>query len=278
MNPLKTANGALASYTPNQKYYDTAGVVQFHKEDLQLWPVEAAVLSSLANEIRDQPILDIGIGAGRTTPYLQNISADYTGIDYSEKMIEAAKEKYGGANLLVCDARRMSAFHDGQFKAAFFFGGGICDMSGADRMLTLREVHRVLQGDGIFVLAAHNLDVRIAQPCPFPDWDWLGRPMATVKDNLRRMRAYISFWANRASRKIHDKGYAVLMDYEDCYDEWTKTPGMLLRTYYITRKLQVRQMLDTGFSSAHIVDKAGRIMDEQEEVKQGFLMCIARKG
>src|SRR5215467_15456610 len=141
-----------------QVYYNEPEVLRHYVHPGGLYPPETVLLSRIKDELQGQPILDIGMGGGRTTPYLQSISQAYTGIDLSEGMIRSARQRFPGANLLVCDARDLSRFQDGQFVGTFFLGGGIDEVDVEDRMQVLREINRVLRRNGVFILATHNLD------------------------------------------------------------------------------------------------------------------------
>ena len=46
-------------------------------------PGERAALESVRPDATDQPILDLGVGAGRTIPLVLPISRDYVGLDYT---------------------------------------------------------------------------------------------------------------------------------------------------------------------------------------------------
>src|SRR5580692_8559610 len=47
-----------------------------------LFEAERIILDKLRPSLKDRKLLDIGIGGGRTTRFLLEISRDYTGIDY----------------------------------------------------------------------------------------------------------------------------------------------------------------------------------------------------
>jgi ubiquinone/menaquinone biosynthesis C-methylase UbiE len=127
-------------------------------EHMQGWlePGEQAAVAYVTAEARGRPILDIGVGAGRTTPLLQAISQDYVGIDYTREMVEACRAKHPGARIEHMDARDLSRFEDGQFALAMFSFNGIDAVDFADRHKVLREVHRVLKPGGLFIVSAHN--------------------------------------------------------------------------------------------------------------------------
>jgi len=52
-------------------------------------PGEKILYDSIAKAAAGKPILDIGVGGGRTVPHLTAMSADYTAIDYSAEMVAA---------------------------------------------------------------------------------------------------------------------------------------------------------------------------------------------
>lgn len=148
----------------HRHYYNVPDVVKAIRELAKLSPSEQAILAILQDQLKGQPILDVGIGAGRTTPYLRELSADYVGIDLSVKMIESARERFPDARLLQRDAADLSLFAAGEFAAAFFLGAGIDDANPTDRMKILHEIYRVLKPGGMFVLCVHNLRAREASP------------------------------------------------------------------------------------------------------------------
>ena len=79
--------GMLDSVTPdevNRQAWSEAGTLRWFAR-YEGWsdPGERAAVELLAQEFEGLPILDIGVGAGRTTPMLRAISDDYRAIDFS---------------------------------------------------------------------------------------------------------------------------------------------------------------------------------------------------
>lgn len=102
-------------------------------------------------------ILDVGVGAGRTTPYLSALAAHYVGIDYSHGMVVRCGEKFPTTSFLEMDASEMSAFRDYSFDAVIFSFNGIgCLPTDEAREKCLRECARVLRPAGVFILSSHN--------------------------------------------------------------------------------------------------------------------------
>lgn len=119
-------------------------------------PGEKAALEFVAGAARGRPILDIGVGAGRTTQLLQPISQNYIAIDYTQEMVDAFRRLHPGVRCERMDARDLSAFGDGQFELVVFSFNGIDAVDLEGRMKVLREVHRVLRPGGRFLFSAHN--------------------------------------------------------------------------------------------------------------------------
>lgn len=119
-------------------------------------PGEKAAIDLVAPRVRGRPILDIGVGAGRTTELLLPLSADYVGIDYTAEMVHACRKLHPQARIEHMDARDLGAFADGQFALVMFSFNGIDAVGPQDRMRVLHEAHRVLQPGGWFLFSAHN--------------------------------------------------------------------------------------------------------------------------
>ena len=105
----------------NTDFYDEEDVIARYELE-QGWndPGEMSVLLSIASAVRGKPILDIGIGTGRTTPLLRLLTDDYVGIDYAANMVKAAKSAFPGVDLRVGDVRDLRDFEDGSKELVLF--------------------------------------------------------------------------------------------------------------------------------------------------------------
>jgi SAM-dependent methyltransferase len=102
-------------------------------------------------------ILDLGVGAGRTTHLLRSLARRYVGIDYAEGMIERCRQRFPDAEFLVADAADLSPFEDGSFDAVVFSFNGIDTLHPDEtRRRCLRECCRVLRDGGVLILSRHN--------------------------------------------------------------------------------------------------------------------------
>jgi Methylase involved in ubiquinone/menaquinone biosynthesis len=194
---------------------------------------EIAILKSIEKDIINKKILDIGIGGGRTTRHLVNISSDYIGIDYSLNMINECKKTFSNSNidLRVCDARNMSIFDDEMFDFILFSYNGIDYSSNYDRLLILSEVLRLLKPKGYFAFSTHNKNCG-----KFNKFIITGRStfIKTVYHNIKGLMNYLR---NRRYCKYFE-GYSIINDFGLDYS---------LLTYYINLNDQVRQLREIGF-------------------------------
>lgn len=100
-------------------------------------------------------MLDIGVGAGRTTHYFAHLTKEYVGIDYSENMIKVCREKFQNypkkISFEVCDARSLKFFEDSYLDFVLFSYNGLDYMNHEDRLRVLREIRRATKEGGTFV-------------------------------------------------------------------------------------------------------------------------------
>lgn len=102
-------------------------------------------------------LMDLGVGGGRTTPYLSSIASTYVGVDYSEEMIRACRIKYPMLRFEVADAADLSAFPTGSFDAIVFSFNGIDNLEPNEkRHQCLRECQRLLKVGGTLIFSSHN--------------------------------------------------------------------------------------------------------------------------
>lgn len=138
---------------------------------------------------KDMSILDLGVGGGRTTPYLANIASSYVGADYSHEMIRSCSEKFPELKFMVVDAADLSAFGDQCFDAIVLAFNAIdYVIPDEQRARCLQECRRCLRPGGLLIFSSHNPRAFLVRP-------------AFSQENLRRfVRRFAkenswSFWA-----------------------------------------------------------------------------------
>ena len=249
----------------------SAAVAHYTRPD-ELLPHDRASLDHVAGEFRGAPILDIGVGGGRTVKALREVSEDYLGIDYSQEMVEACKARYPRVRFAHTDARRMSGVRDGSISLAVFSCNGISMVGHEDRLTIMREVHRVLKPGGVFLFTTYNRNSPEARAgYRFPDFHASMNPVRLAVRIVRHVRdTAISFHQRQqhVRHELHTSGYALLNDL--CHNY-----GVML--YYITLVQQRRQLEDAGFEpNALAFDSTGRPICDDTTLDS--MALIARKG
>jgi ubiquinone/menaquinone biosynthesis C-methylase UbiE len=152
--------------TDNQITYATQGIVQYYTQLKALQPAEQVVFDRLRSQLPNFKMLDIGVGAGRTTQHFQPQVSEYVGIDDSVEMIQACRQRFPQVSptaFQVCNARDMACFEDDTFDFILFSFNGIDYVSHDDRLRILKEIHRIGKPGAIFCFSSHNLQV-VLQP------------------------------------------------------------------------------------------------------------------
>ncbi|MEM9264271.1 MAG: class I SAM-dependent methyltransferase [Cyanobacteria bacterium P01_F01_bin.13] len=150
----------------NKTAYTSSGIVKHYASLNYLQPAEAAILKRLQAQLPTMTMLDIGVGAGRTTQYFAPLVKQYVGVDYSPEMIAACQRRFKDAQdaqhsmrFDVVDARNLSQFEDSSFDFILFSYNGIDYVSHEDRLKILAEVKRMGKPGGYFLFSSHNLQV-----------------------------------------------------------------------------------------------------------------------
>jgi SAM-dependent methyltransferase len=141
----------------NQRAWNTRDAFrEFTREKKWTDPGEQAAFARVAGECRGQPLLDIGIGAGRTIPLMMQMSSDYTGIDYTASLLEQSRAHFPGVDLRHMDARDMAALPSDHYALTAFSWNGIDCVDYEDRERILKEMYRVTRPGGLVLFSTHN--------------------------------------------------------------------------------------------------------------------------
>ena len=236
-------------------------------------PGEQAAIDYVAGEARSRPLLDIGVGGGRTTPLLQAISTNYVGIDYTEAMVQVCRHQHPDTRIEHMDARDLSAFADGQFALAMFSFNGIDAIDYADRHTVLREVHRVLQDGGRFLFSAHNRNGPGHGEVPRLSLEFSWNPLKLGWRGLKLARSLGPSWRNHSrNRKLGETHEAWSIQNCSAHD-------FSIVVMYTTLTEQVRQLQDTGFTVEQVLSsETGLSVHDEDGARSAcWLHYVARK-
>ena len=220
----------------NRTLWKRASIAAEYRKEIDLRPAEQAIVNGLMAQRTFRAVLDIGIGAGRTTGPLSQLGERYVGIDYSSVMIDLARQAHPGHDLRCMEATDMSDFDDKSFDLVWFSFNGIDCASHQARLHIFSEVRRVLADDGFFVFSSHNRD---AAQIPAHDLRNLRRSWNPLR-MIRHLGGYVikNINASRMRRReTHMTDYAILSDAAHRY-------GLLL--YYISPWAQIEQLTQSG--------------------------------
>ncbi len=137
-----------------RKRYDRASSLY----DILEQPMEIMTLKRWRTEVMKElqgDVLEIGVGTGKNIQYYPD-NINVTAIDFSEKMLEKAREKSDIYNkkvkLIHMDAQNME-FPDNSFDCVFT----TCVFcSVPDPVKGLKEIKRVCKGDGKIIMIEHE--------------------------------------------------------------------------------------------------------------------------
>jgi ubiquinone/menaquinone biosynthesis C-methylase UbiE len=164
--PLRAQAPAVEPKAANLQVYRDPAVVSHYASLNYLTASERHLFDTYLTP--GMAILDVGVGGGRTTPYLFRKASRYVGVDYSEEMIRLCRGKFPQLEFLVADASDLSKFADRSFDAIVFAFNGLDYVLPAEkRRQCLRECERVLRAGGVLMFSSHNPRSILVRP----SWD-----------------------------------------------------------------------------------------------------------
>jgi SAM-dependent methyltransferase len=259
----------------NQRAWTTRDAFrEFTREKKWTDPGEASAFAWVTDECRGQPLLDIGVGAGRTIPMMMQISFTYTGIDYTASLLDQSRKFFPGLDLRRMDARDMSALPSNRYALSAFSWNGIDCVDYEDRERILEEMHRVTRPGGLVLFSTHNrggpgFDERPLQLLP----QFSGNPLRFGWRVVRALRHLpVAFCNYRRHAPLHrdDEGYSIRSAAEHRF-------GTVI--VYTTLTEQRRQLGALGFEVEAVFGSSdGKLIaPETQSSDAGWLHFIARK-
>jgi SAM-dependent methyltransferase len=259
----------------NRRTWRTFEVLRWYRKfEGHLDAGERVCFERISDQARGQPVLDLGVGGGRTTALLLQLTSDYVGLDYTPQMVRMCQRKYSGVRIEDGDARDLSRFPESSFQLVVFSFNGLDLVHDEGRQQVLGEVHRVLRGGGAFYFSTINRDG--------PDFRGPPKSERTIipTANPVRLAKRAAFWllgrvrgrfrlARYRRFEEHREGHSVLLHKANDF-------GILV---YATSIAELRaQLTFAGFAEIDIVGATSgrRVLSGQGE-DEPYFHVIARK-
>jgi SAM-dependent methyltransferase len=251
----------------NQRWYSRPQSVAAFAGDDRLEPALVRLFLEHHHRLAGCAVLDIGVGAGRTTRYLHPLSAHYVGVDYSPTMVAHAAARFPAARIELGDGRDLGRFADGTFHFVLFSYCGIGALAHDGRLALLREVRRVLHPDGRFAFSAHHRDCAWARRRP----------------TLTRSRNPVSQLAHAARWMIQQRNHRRLRPLERETPEYALVNDMAeeyaLLHYYISEPAQRAQLAAQALVVEAVWDSDGvEVAPGCAPAASPWLWYVARRG
>lgn len=148
----------------NERSYNNAEIVNYYSKFISAGLFHYEELLIKKYFVIGGKTLDVGCGAGRVTIPLFERGYQVIGMDYAEKMIEAARALNGSVDYRVGNILSTS-FSDQEFDNIIFSFNGLMLLGTYEyRLLATKEIRRMLKRDGNFIFTTPYLDNKVTKP------------------------------------------------------------------------------------------------------------------
>ncbi len=249
----------------NANIFNTRKAVDYYAAH-GLSVAESIVLRRVRDAYDGKRVLDLGVGAGRTTPALHLLASHYCGVDLSSEMLAAARRRYPGATFLQRDIRSLGALPDQPYDFVLASCNLFDLLEHDERLGVLRDIRDLMAPNGTLLFSAHNLDWEDAGSRPS-----LAMPRSPVAA-CRRLLGHTIDMANYrrlAALESRGPGHALLRDRAH---HWS---GVF---YYVDSRTQTQQLAELGFSDIEVLGDDGAVLRDGDDTSaHSSLFYVCRK-
>jgi SAM-dependent methyltransferase len=191
---------------PNLGIYNSSEVAEYYAALHYLTSCERLLFDRYLQS--GMAILDLGVGGGRTTPYLSSIAGRYVGVDCAPEMIAVCRKKFPALEFELGSAADLSSFAASSFHAVVMaFNAMDYVIPDETRFRALQEIHRVLKPEGILIFSSHNPRSIWVQP------SWNPKRVQDLAESMLKADSVLFrplLWSLTAARRMFAGMQAVL--------------------------------------------------------------------
>lgn len=149
---------SLTPYQIIQQVKDDYNLVGDHFAQTRRKKIQAELLPFIRRVKSGMRVLDVGCGSGRLLSELNHKKIDYIGVDFSQKLIDHAKDQYPERKFLLRDLTSEEGWRRlGQFDAVFCLGMLHHIPDKKTQHEVLKQIYLHTQPQGFLVLSVWNL-------------------------------------------------------------------------------------------------------------------------
>lgn len=240
---------------------------------------ERRMMRHVAGQVAGRPVLDLGVGTGRTIPLLtKHVGGAYSALDYSPNSVAECRRLFPEADVRLGDARDLSQFEAGSFGLVNFSFNGIDAVNHEERQLVLGGMTRLAAKDGLVWYSTLNLDSFYSTAKPWR-LDARGLPLRLRPSGLgpwllvaprqlpRYVRTYRN-WMRVRGHEVEGDGWAVRPLQADEFR---------LLAHFTSLTEVRRELAEHGLEPDRIIGSSGDELTEADASNDPYMHICARR-